>query len=246
MTYRSPRLARLSAAATVTLTALVALMSAPASAGPLDPQLRKERVYFHCSGPTKLGNVNLVAGSIPSWDTMAPASVTTGAGCSTADFNAVLIVVSPQENPTDGVWKGTFTGNLDELTVHAHCMLCLGTSRVDNAATVGVRLSIDGEPVTGDGTTSHDVTTVEDNSGITQLYEFSVTDIGLIEPNADTDGDGVGDNPSGSLVHEITLTLEGYDAVTNTFGQWVYDTSEVDSGITFNPETLAATVIPRS
>jgi hypothetical protein len=226
--------------------ALVVLTAQPASAGPLDPQFRSERVYFHCAnGPTRVGNVNLQAGSIPTWNTTAPASITTGAGCSTADANGVLIVVEPQENPTDGVWKGTFTGNLNTLTVHAHCFMCVGTARTDGAGTLGVRLAIDGEAITGDGTASHDVTAVEDNSGVTQLYQFSVTDIGFVEPNTDTNGDGIGDNPFGQQQHDITLTIEGYDAATNTFGQWVYGNSEADSGITFNPATLAATRIPR-
>ncbi|MGH2712230.1 MAG: hypothetical protein ACRDH9_13645 [Actinomycetota bacterium] len=238
------RIAFISASA---LTALVVLTAAPASAGPLDPQFKTQRVYFHCSAPTPVGNVNLVAdGSIPGWDTSAPSSVTGGEGCTTADANGVVVVVNPQENPTDGVWRGTFTGNLNTLTVNAHCMFCVGTARADGAATLGVRLNIDGEAITGDGGDSHDVQVVEENSGITQLYEFSVTDIAFVEPNLDTNGDGIGDNPFGSVEHTITLTLDGYDVGTNTFGQWVYDTSEVDSGITFNPASLAATRIPRS
>lgn len=237
------RLALVSAAA---LTAFVVLAASPASAGPLDPQFKNQRVYFHCSEPTRLGNVNLVAGAIPGWDTTAPSSVTGGEGCTTADVNGVVVVVNPQENPTDGVWRGTFTGNLNTLTVHAHCMFCVGTARADGAATLGVRLNIDGEAITGTGADSHDVQVVEDNSGVTQLYEFSVTGIGIVEPNTDTNGDGIGDNPFGKVEHTITLTLDGYDIGTNTFGQWVYDTSEVDSGITFNPATLAATRIARS
>lgn len=228
------------------LAALTVLAAGPASAGPLDAQFRRERVFFHCSEPTRVGNANLVAGAIPSWDTTAPSSVQGGEGCTTADVNGVVLVVDPQENPTDGVWTGTFTGNLDKLTIHAHCMLCVGTARADGAATIGIRLTIDGEPITGDGATSHDVAAVEDNSGVTQLYELTVTNIGIKEPNTDTNGDGVGDNPFGTEEHEITLTLDGYGVDTNTFGQWVYDTSEVDSGITFNPPTNSGTIIPRS
>ena len=246
MTNRRAGRGRLAVTAGIVLAALTPLAASGAAAGPLDPQFKNERAYFHCSGPTKLGNANLVADeAIPGWNTTPPAgSVSGGNGCGTADANAVLFVINPQENPTDGVWRGTFTGNLDDLTVHAHC-ICAGLARVDDAATLGVRLSIDGEAITGTGEDSHDVTVVPANSGVTQLYEFSVTDIGMVEPNLDTDGDGVGDNPFGSAQHEVTLTLDGYDAVTNTLGMWVYDTTEVPSGITFTPSTLAATKIPR-
>ena len=247
MTQASGRV-RLAVVSATALAALMVLAAQPASAGPLDPQFKTQRVYFHCAGTTPVGNVSLaVESTIPSWNTTAPAgSVTDGEGCTTADVNGIAVVVEPQENPTDGVWRGTFTGNLNTLTVHAHCMFCVGTSRADGAGTLGVRLNIDGEPITGDGTQSHDVQAVEDNSGVTQLYEFSVTDINFVEPNIDTNGDGIGDNPFGTQQHTITLTLDGYDAGANTFGQWVYDTSEVDSGITFNPTALAATRIPRS
>jgi hypothetical protein len=239
------RLAVILAAA---LSTLVVVAAQPASAGPLDPQFKSQRVYFHCNGPTKVGNVNLVAdGSIPGWNTTPPAgSVTDGEGCTTADANGVAVVVDPQENPTDGVWRGTFTGNLDTLTVQAHCMFCVGIARATGEGTLGVRLNIDGEAITGDGSDIREVPAVEENMGVTQLYEFSVTDIDFVEPNLDTDGDGVGDNPFGSVEHTITLTLDGYDVGFNTFGQWVYDTSEVESGITFNPATLSATRFPRS
>ena len=246
MTNRAAGWRRFAVTAGIIFAALTPLAASGADAGPLDPQLKNERAYFHCGGPTKLGNVNLVAdGSIPGWNTTPPAgSVSGGNGCGTADFNAVAFYVDPQENPTDGVWRGSFTGNLDTLTVHAHC-ICVGGSRLNDLATIGVRLKIDGEPITGNGSAEHNVTVSQQNAGVTQLYEFSVTDIGMVEPNLDTDGDGVGDNPFGNVQHDITLTLEGYQIVTNTWGMWVYDTTEVPSGITFNPSTLAATRIPR-
>jgi hypothetical protein len=237
--------ARLAVAAAA-LTAFAVLTATPASAGPLDPQFKAQRVYFHCSDPARVGNVNVVAGTIPGWDTTAPGSVTEGEGCTTADINGVAVVVDPQENPTDGVWRGTFTGNLNTLTVHAHCMFCVGVARATGEGTLGIRLNIDGEPITGDGSDSHDVPAVEQNMGVTQLYEFSVTDIGFVEPNLDTNGDGIGDNPFGSQEHTITLTLDGYDVGFNTFGQWAYDADEADSGITFNPATLSATRFARS
>jgi hypothetical protein len=226
---------------------LAVALAAPASAGPTDPQFRNEQVYFHCAGSTPIGNVSLVAeDTIPSWNTTPPAGgVQDGNGCGTLDFNGVVVVVNPQDNPTDGVWRGTFTGNLNSLTVSLYNLLAVGTSRADGAGTLGVRLDIDGEPITGDGSDSHDVTAVDTNSGVTQRYDFSITDIGFVEPNDDVNGDGIGDNPFGKEQHTLTLTVDGYDVGTNTFGNWVYDTTEVPSGIEFNPATLAATVIPR-
>lgn len=234
------------AAALVASGAILAVAAVgPASAGPLSPQLRTERAYFHCVGTTPLGNVSLAAENmIPSWNLTEPAgSVTDGEGCGTLDLNPLVTTVEPQENPTDGVWRGTFTGNLNSLTAHLYDFVAVGTSRVDGAASISVRLKIDDEPITPNG--GNDITAVETNSGLTFFYEFSVTDIGFIEPNPDLDGDGIGDNPYGSVEHTITLTVDGWAPDTNFLGFWVYDTTEVPAGITFNPETLAATVIPR-
>ncbi|MFN2543400.1 MAG: hypothetical protein ABR600_02355 [Actinomycetota bacterium] len=211
------------------------------------PQFRNQQVYFHCAGTTKVGNVSLAAeDAIPSWNTTAPAgSVTDGDGCGTGDANGVALVIDPQENPTDGVWRGTFTGNLDRLTVTLYNFANIGTARADGASALGVRLNIDGAAVTGDGSDSHDITATDSNSGATQTYTFSVTDLGFAEPNEDVDGDGIGDNPFGTQQHTLTLTVDGYNVDQNALGAWVYDASEIDSGISFNPGALAATVIPR-
>jgi hypothetical protein len=227
----------------------VAAFAGQASAGTpgtlYPPQFRNQQVYFHCAGSTKLGNVSLAAENvIPSWNTTAPnASIQSGAGCGTEDINGVAVVVDPQENPTDGVWKGTFVGNLDQMTVGVYDFLTVGTAQTDGVGAVGVRLNIDGEDLTGDGTDTNDVNAVSTNSGATWRYDFSITNIGFVEPNEDVDGDGIGDNPFGVEEHTLTLTVDGYNPDQNMLGMWAYDTTEVPSGITFNPPTLAATVI---
>ena len=212
---------------------LLAASSAQASHGGIHPTFRSESAYFHCTGPTKIYTVNqqLVPfrGSIP-WNTTAPAqSLTQGAGCGTLD---TFLTHESLDNEWDVTFRGTFTGNIRDLTVQLHD---LAVGRVRSTATVplNVRLLIDGEhylPLgTGTGTRV-DVTPAPSSNGVTELFQFSVTDIG----SAKEDGDG-------TTQHDIVVHLTPTPAPFNT--AWVWDASEVASGITFNPATLAASTV---
>lgn len=74
------------------------------------------------------------------------------------------------------------------------------------------------------------VTPVVSSTGLSELYELSITGIGL----ATEDGDG-------TTVHEITVYLDTDPSQANSI--WVWDTTEVPSGIVFNPATLATAQI---
>ncbi|MEA2435351.1 MAG: hypothetical protein QOG54_2808 [Actinomycetota bacterium] len=235
------RFSRVASLATGVL--VIASAFTPAQAGPLDPKFQTQRVYFHCNGSTRIGNVNLVAEeAVPSWNTTAPDSVTGGEGCLTGDVVTPL-AIDPEENPADGVWKGTFTGNLDTLTVNVHQMLGDGwlADKAEVSSSYGIRLNVDGQRLVDTEDDAVVITGTSANSGVTHLLTFSIKDLGLIEPNLDTNGDGIGDNPYGSQQHTITLNIDAVDAV---FDMWAYDTDETDSGITFNPASLSNVIIP--
>ena len=97
---------------------LVLALAGPAAAdhGDIHPVLRNERTWFRCTGATKLQNASVAQGQIPSRTTTAPAqSVQQGAGC--GFYDNILAVTNATGTVTGAVWEGTFTGNLDALTV---------------------------------------------------------------------------------------------------------------------------------
>jgi hypothetical protein len=202
---------------------LVLALADPASAV---ATFRTETVYFHCSGPTKVSNVNnAAADDAPTgWNTTAPTqSVQQGAGCGAIDIGAVR-----NTGQVDAFFKGTFTGNLRDLTLRVHNLLL---SRARTTPTLGVKISaleIDGALVVDNQAVN--VTPVLSSTGASESVELSVTGIGL----ASEEGDG-------TTAHEITIYLDTDPSQTQS--AWVWDTTEVPSGIVFNPPTLAAAQI---
>jgi hypothetical protein len=206
---------------------LVLALAGPASAA---PTFRTETVYFHCTGPTKVSNLNNINAqgvgmdTPTAWDTNAPTqSVQQGAGCGAIDVGAVR-----NAGLVDGYFKGKFTGNLRDLTLRVHNLLL---SRARNTPTLGVKISaleIDGNLVVDNQAVN--VTPVVSSTGASEYVELSVTGIGL----APEDGDG-------TTAHEITIYLD--TDPNQQQGAWVWDTTEVPSGIVFNPPTLAAAQI---
>ena len=217
---RSP--ARIAAVLSLTI-----LTAAPAAAthGGIHPTFRKESVYFHCAGPTKVSNVNNAAadGAPATWNTTPPSqSATAGAGCGAIDVGAVRAT-----GQVDAIFKGTFTGNLRDLTVNLHSLL-LSRARTSANMTVKVQwLEIDGAAVIEN--TPLEVTPVVSSTGASELVSFSITGLGAA--NATEDGDG-------TTVREIMLMIDTDPNQANTI--WVWDATEVPSGIEFNPDTLAA------
>lgn len=192
-----------------------------------------EVTYFHCAGTTKVANLHQAQdGTLPSWDTNRPtASVTSGAGCGWVD-NSAFRSTQAGNSAHDGAWKGTFTGNLTSLTVRAHS-ISVGPGRAGEPQTFRVSLFVDGVSMFGlaaDGRANRadvTLTPVPSSTQLSSLYEFTVTGLPF--------GTELGKGTTG---REVILNLAaGSEPVMG----WVYDTTEVDSGITFNPATFAAT-----
>ena len=210
------------------IVVLFAATSAQASHGGIHPTFRSETVYFHCNGPTKLYSLHnhYVPWRVPvPWNTTPPAqSYKQGAGCVALDTS---LSHDSNNNEYDVTFGGDFTGNLRDLTVRVHGLL-VGSPLVKDQ--LRVRLQIDGEhylPLgVGNIGTYVDVTPVPSSDGITQLIEFSITDIG----SANEDGDGTTKHQV--IVHVTTTNLPDT-------GVYIWDASEFASGITFNPATLA-------
>lgn len=231
--------------------AAVAALATPALAGHdgVHPSFRAESVFFHCTGPTKVHNVNHQLGSSsPTWSTTAPAqSYTQGAGCGTLDS---FLFLEESESIYDASFKGTFTGNLRNLTVRLH-NLVLGRVRTAETTPLAIRLLIDGEHYIASAPglpygSLVEVTPVPSSTGATELLEFSITGLGSATEVKDSQGNVIDikttglatEDGDGSTEHEIVLIVTPfYTPYNNAF---VWDAAEIASGITFNPPTLAA------
>lgn len=199
------------------------------------PNDRTEQVYFHCEGATKLQNV-VVDGSIP-WNTTAPsASVTAGAGCGSLDNG---LQGNNQVSIQDSHFQGAFSGNIDDITVLAH-NIYLGPARQTASYGVNVRLAIDGEALLGANGKDVTVTPVRSSTGLSELVKFTITGINFM-------------NEANDIEHDVLLTLSGgavavpngANPVRDSQNLWVYDTTEVPSGLIFNPAAPEAVTVPR-
>jgi hypothetical protein len=210
----------------VLVAGMVACLVTPVGAEEADePTLRTERVYFECGDANKVRLVNGIQGDFDTWSTAAPEqSVTEGAGCGTS----AAAVHDPELN---GTWEGTFTGNLDSFTVEAH-VIDVGLSR-DPAEDFAVYpyLWIDGEevPLWPDSFITPE--TVRSETQLSARLRFTITGLGLVTE----DGDG-------ETERTIRLTLAGTPVDTGAF---VWGTTEVPAGLTFNPEAPESVQVER-
>lgn len=220
--------------AAVVGAALSAMAVTTASATAVaSPTFNQQQVWFNCDGQqTKVVNANNAAlgGQVPGWDTSAPtASVSGGAGCGQLD-PAFLIATVEDTAVADGAWSGTFTGNLSSLTVELHSIYA-GTARAGTKFGIIPRLYVDGQPLTFDKA-NLDVTPVRSSTGASEKITFSLTGLKLTE---DLNKDGIPDPGSGTKQRKITLQVANRYIDGNAVGAWVWDTTEVPSGIVFNP-----------
>ncbi|MGH2693059.1 MAG: hypothetical protein ACRDHM_11270 [Actinomycetota bacterium] len=198
---------------------LVFALANPAGAQEYVPVFNTERAYVHCGADKVTANEHATY----SWNTTAPAaSFTTGAGCGSLDSDKI---------DGDGVtFTGKHTGNLKQLTVHAWVIDCC-VVRAGAFAEIyaNVSVQIDGTDVVS-GVEAH-LAPIPSETGISRLLEFSVTGLKLL-----TEAD--------YREHEVVVNLETASYLDGDQIGWVLDATEVDSGVTFSPTTLAATRVP--
>lgn len=201
---------------------LLAVSAGPASGQtpPLVPTFKSSRVYLQCAGDLPLQNVNAVEGHT-SWSTSPPpGSVFDGYGCGHVEW-------TPSGPNTDLIMQGTFTGNIDRLTVHLHEMA--HSDQNPNGTLISVTLAIDGVERLRH-LTAQRMAVNEENSGVTNSVVFTID--GLKNYYATELGNG-------TTVRTVTLTI---DAPRESPSFWVWGTTEVPAGVTFNPLTPSPTV----
>lgn len=193
------------------------------------PNLVTEQVWFVC-GDEKVTNLE---NNTATWDNEPPdQSVTDGAGCGTVD--APFMQEGPG-NIYDATWTGWFEGNLDSLTVELH-NIYVGPGRATGQLNAAVKLFVDGLPLFDELGEEVTFEAVRSDTGLSEMIRFSIDNIGFVSER---------DN----VEHQINLVMHGGETqnrgptLTDTVSGWVWDTTEVPSGMVFNPETLEETVL---
>lgn len=178
-----------------------------------------ERVYVHCQDDTvKVNNVQANSGTFPTWDTTAPSgSVSDGAGC--GHYENLLTSTSGPDPLFDLIWEGEFTGRLDNMAVELH-NIHVSSFRALGTYWIGLTIEIDGVTVfqNPDVDSFVQLTPEPSETGLSEKMEFTLRNIGLLDDGDDT-------------THTIKIGISSYN---ETQAAWVWDTTEVPAGITFN------------
>lgn len=195
---------------------------ATAEHGDIHPTFRAEQNFFHCAGDTKVQNVSYSQGQIPSWNTTAPpGSVQAGHGCGYYE----PLITNALPVPFDAVWQGKFSGNLRDLTIELHRMLPAQGATVPNRLVVVILID-DEERLNNNNVV---ITPTASSTGASQSARITLKGL-----NYETeDGDGT---------QERTIRIQ-IASFNETQSIWVFDTTEVPAGITFNPAAPSGTVV---
>jgi hypothetical protein len=250
--------ARIRTVVAIAMTVVIAASPALASHGGKHPTFKTSSVYFRCAGPTPAQNVNRYSAVVPllglgsvysGWNATAPSgSLQSGKGCLMAEPGYI-------SNETyDVAFRGSFTGNLQSVTVRIHQAL-LGSARPTLAETLRLGGSIDGSPIFPVGSLPAQgrkvtVTPVGTTHGTVQLFEFTITNLGYAEEVLDEAGNVIDvrtggiakEHGDGTIEHELTLLIGVHgesvpDSSSANSGGWVWDSTETPGGLTFNPSS---------
>jgi hypothetical protein len=231
---------------------VLAAVAKPATAthGGFHPTFREERVYYHCGDGTKLKNIDHAqSGGLIPWNTTAPSqSAEDGAGCGKLDPASLRNTQTPGGGPFDLAVGGTYTGNLQNMTIEMHLLAHSPGNAPTDTRTVTPWLVIDGETFLADQTMLAAVPMVSENSGATRKIEFTITNLGKVTEIKDAQGNVTGltltglAKESANGEHEIQLNVRARGLGAEN-ALWVWDTTEVPSGITFNDTTPSTTKV---
>ena len=233
------RILRSLAAASLVLAFAVPAMSQEASCRlirgaetPDDPtddvQVCRQDVWFHAN-QAKLGNLGAHAGGFPMFNGTKPsASVTTGAGGGYIASSALHQGGFPFDPQATATFDGTFTGDIDTLAVTM--FLFSPQEDVQSIPTIAIntRVLVDGQVLFETGGNE-----IPRGSGGQAAKRIDFAFTGLYQPLVDAGLNGPGRE------HQIRFQIMGTGLATES-ALFVYDTTEVPSGMVFNiePENL--------
>lgn len=192
-------------------------------------ELCQSEVFFKPAS-TKAGNL---AGpgvdDIPSWDGDAPGtSVTAGGGGGYATLRAGELLDAPRDPLYKPTFEGSFTGPLDTLAVDLYLFSPVYQATGTEFPLL-VIVEIDGKTITFIDDEEVDVA-IGPGGDAAGLIRFAITDVYELMERRKLDLD-----PDAEHTMEISVTARYFGDGNSVF---VYDTTEVPSGMTFNATDL--------
>lgn len=204
------------------------------------PVTSTQDLFLTCSGTTKENASNeLAGGAQPTWAPTKPASVTTGAGCGKADdgfFSGAVF-----RTPFQLGFGGSYTGNLDAITVTLHSVNATPGRPTNAPASLDVRMTVDGISMFGTGTATSAAGAVNTipaprrvvvtptgtgSTGQVTQYQFTVTGLDLL-----LEGD--------QGQHDIAFDIAAPGPVAQG---WLWGAAEAPTGVTVSPAAPAKVV----
>jgi hypothetical protein len=194
--------------------------------GEIHPTFRLDKQYFSCLASNRIQNVGRLNGEIPGWGATEPASsLQAGGGCFQYEN---LVSQAGNSSPHDLTYRGTFTGNIESITIELH---------LAHASSFAASDQVFGSSIlTVDGTALHTSAIIRwstvNNPNGTDKVTFTYTKIDKVL--APEDADGVAE-------HEVQFTMLSANEEQIA---WLWGASDAPASITFNPTTKAPTKIP--
>ena len=196
-----------------------------------DVSVCRQDVWFH-QAETKLGNVAATGqGRFPSFNNVKPdESVTSGAGGGYLASSPTHQQGTPFDERLTATFDGAFTGDIDNLAVTAF-FFTHPAEEAQSIPTIAInaRLLVDGQPIAEIGGAE---ITRKPGGQAAKRIDFAFTRLYDAMKSAGLNGQ--------DRQHQVRFQVMGTGIATEA-ALFVYDTSEVPSGMVFNiePENLA-------
>ena len=194
-----------------------------------DVHVCRQDVWFH-QADTKFGNAAALGqGGFPTFDNVKPdESVTTGAGGGYVGSSATHQNGEPFDPRLTATFDGTFTGDIDTLAATVYMFNPPEDAQDIPTFAINTRLVVDGEEIVATGGAEVKRTVGGDAA---RRIDFAFTNIYSTLEALGLNGH--------DREHQVRFQVQGTGLGTEA-ALFVYDTSEVPSGLIFNiePENL--------
>lgn len=199
-----------------------------------DVTVCRQDVWFHQAPQSKVGNLGATGqAAFPSWNTTKPAvSVTGGAGGGYVGHWVGDFLVEEYAPETTATFDGTYTGNIDNLAVTLYLFSPADSATSDTQYHFRTQLVVDGNQLYNSDFGNGDLVKISSGGQAVLRIDYAFVDVfGAMQETG-----LAGDDKAHNIRLSVTPYFPGDEAM------YVYDTSEVPSGMIFNlePESLGS------